>query len=62
MGIVGGFDVHRAQITFEYLDAEDGQVRRGQIRPATREDLRAWRSGASPTSPSPWRPPPGGGS
>src|SRR6266568_1914673 len=42
MGIVGGFDVHRAQITFEYLDAEDGQVRRGQIRPATREDLRAW--------------------
>jgi transposase len=42
MGIVGGFDVHRAQITFEYLDQEDGGVRRGQIRPATREDLRAW--------------------
>jgi transposase len=42
MGIVGGFDVHRAQITFEYLDPEDGEVRRGQIRPVTREDLRAW--------------------
>src|SRR6266702_3528120 len=42
MGIVGGFDVHRAQITFEYLDTELGEVRRGRIRPVTRDELRAW--------------------
>ena len=33
--IVGGFDVHRAQITFDYIDTDSGQVTAGQIRPAT---------------------------
>src|SRR5918992_2900845 len=42
MAIVGGFDVHRAQITFDYLDVESGEVSTGQIRPATRPVLRAW--------------------
>jgi transposase len=42
MTIVGGFDVHRKQITFDYLDAVTGQVCSGQIRPATRRTLRAW--------------------
>jgi transposase len=42
MAIVGGFDVHRAQITFDYLDTECGQVSAGQIRPATRPALRNW--------------------
>ena len=42
MSIVGGFDVHRKQITFDYLDTETGQVRRGQVSPADREHLRAW--------------------
>jgi transposase len=42
MAIVGGFDVHRAQITFDYLDTESGQVSAGQIRPATRPALRSW--------------------
>jgi transposase len=42
MGIVGGFDVHRAQITFDYLDTETGEVSTGQIRPATRTVLREW--------------------
>lgn len=42
MTIVGGFDVHRAQITFDYLDTETGEVSTGQIRPATREVLRSW--------------------
>lgn len=42
MGIVGGLDVHRSQITFDYLDVDTGQVTRGQIRPATREHLRSW--------------------
>jgi transposase len=42
MGIVGGFDVHRQQITFDYVDTETGQLWRGQVRPATRTVLRDW--------------------
>jgi len=42
MAIVGGFDVHRAQITFDYLDMGTGEIATGQIRPATREALRSW--------------------
>jgi transposase len=41
MTIVGGLDVHRQQITFDYVD-DDGRVRWGQIRPATRKTLRTW--------------------
>ena len=42
MTIVGWFDVHRKQITFEYVDTDTGEVSSGQISPATRESLRAW--------------------
>jgi transposase len=42
MTIVGGFDVHRAQITFDYLLIETGEVRTGQIAPANRLVLRRW--------------------
>ena len=42
MPIVGGLDIHRKQITFDYLDTETGQVYRGQVSPADREHLRAW--------------------
>ncbi|HEX3312603.1 MAG TPA: transposase [Streptosporangiaceae bacterium] len=42
MPIVGGLDIHRKQVTFDYLDTETGQVRRGQVSPAGREHLRAW--------------------
>jgi transposase len=42
MAIVGGFDVHRAQITFDYLDTDTGAASTGQIRPATRAVLRHW--------------------
>ena len=42
MTIVGGFDVHRAQITFDYLVTESGEVRTGQIAPANRLVLRKW--------------------
>jgi transposase len=42
MPIVGGLDIHRKQITFDYLDTATGQVCRGQIAPADREHLRAW--------------------
>jgi transposase len=42
MNIVGGFDVHRSQITFDYLDTESGQINRGPIGPADRLALRSW--------------------
>jgi hypothetical protein len=42
MPIVGGLDIHRKQITFDYLDTGTGQVRRGQVSPADRVHLRAW--------------------
>lgn len=41
MGIVGGLDVHRAQITFDYIDESAGEVMTGRI-PGTRVDLREW--------------------
>src|SRR4029078_3540466 len=41
MTMVGGLDVHRQQITFDYVD-DDGLVHWGQIRPATRQTLRGW--------------------
>ena len=63
MSIVGGLDIHRKQITFNYLDTGTGQVRRGQIAPADREHLRAWLAGspAARTSRSRSRGAPGGG-
>jgi transposase len=42
MAIIGGFDLHRAQITFDQLDTDTGEVRTGQLRPATRANLRRW--------------------
>ena len=42
MSIVGGLDIHRKQLTFDYLDTVSGEVRRGQIAPADRAHLRAW--------------------
>jgi len=42
MPIVGGLDIHRKQITFDYLDTVTGEVWRGQIAPADRARLRAW--------------------
>jgi transposase len=42
MSIVGGLDIHRKQLTFDYLDTVTGEVKRGQVAPADREHLRAW--------------------
>jgi transposase len=42
MPIVGGLDIHRKQITFDYLDTVTGEVKRGQIAPADRVHLRGW--------------------
>ena len=41
MTMVGGLDVHRKQITFYYVN-DDGLVRWGQVRPATRKTWRDW--------------------
>ena len=41
MAIVAGFDVHRAQITFDALDTESGEVMRGRID-ATPVAVRQW--------------------
>ena len=41
MAIVAGFDVHRAQITFDALDTETGEVQRGRIA-ASPEAVRRW--------------------
>jgi transposase len=40
--IVGAFDVHRRQLTFEYLDTVTGELRGGRVVPADRQHLRKW--------------------
>jgi hypothetical protein len=40
--IVGGLDIHRKQITFDYLDTVTGEVSRGRVAPADREHFRIW--------------------
>jgi len=42
VSIVGGLDVHRRQITFDWVGRATGQAQRGQITPATRERLGQW--------------------
>jgi AcrR family transcriptional regulator len=42
VSIVGGLDVHRRQITFDWVDWATGQAQRGQITPATRQGLGRW--------------------
>jgi transposase len=45
MDIVGAFDLHRKQITFDYIEMQSGEVHRGKIQPADRENLRLWLDG-----------------
>jgi transposase len=42
MTIVIGLDQHRAQITYDLVDTETGEVRGGRICPADRESVRAF--------------------
>ncbi len=42
MTIVGGLDIHRAQITFDYVDTDTGEVRRGRLEHPSRQELRRW--------------------
>jgi len=45
MSIIGGLDVYRGQITFDWVDADSGEARRGRIMPATRARLGEWLAG-----------------
>ena len=42
MSIVGGLDIHRKQLTFDYVEVETGRWERGRIAPADREHLASW--------------------
>jgi len=42
MSIVGGVDIHRKQLTFDYVDRATGELARGQIAPADRRHLAVW--------------------
>jgi transposase len=42
LSIIGAFDIHRGQLTYEYVDSRTGEVNRGRIAPADRQHLRAW--------------------
>src|SRR5215216_6025072 len=42
MAIIGGLDIHRRQITHDWIDTDSGETCRGQLSPATRVELRAW--------------------
>jgi transposase len=44
MSIVGGLDIHRKQLTFDYVEVETGRWERGRIAPADREHLAGWLS------------------
>ena len=42
MAIVGGLDIHRRQITYDWIDSDTGETRRGQLSPASRLELGGW--------------------
>ena len=42
MAVMGGMDIHRKQLTFDYVDLDSGEAVRGRIVPADREHLREW--------------------
>jgi hypothetical protein len=45
MSIIGGLDVHPAQITFDWVDRDSVQAQRGRIAPATRAGMGACLAG-----------------
>ena len=42
MSIVGGLDIHRKQLTFDWVDEQNGTWERGRIIPADRKHLADW--------------------
>ena len=42
MAILGGLNIHRGQVTFDYIDTSTGEVTTGKIRDPHRVRFRAW--------------------
>jgi hypothetical protein len=42
VSIVGGVDIHRKQLTFDYVEEETGRWERGRVAPADRQHLARW--------------------
>jgi hypothetical protein len=40
MAIVCGLDIHRTQVTFDWVDVDTGEGKRGKLMPANRETFR----------------------
>ncbi|MFI6079371.1 hypothetical protein ACIA5C_48535 [Actinoplanes sp. NPDC051343] len=47
MSIVGGLDIHRKQLTFDWVDEQNDKWEHGRIAPADREHLADWRPGST---------------
>lgn len=45
MGIVGGIDIHRRQLTFDIVDLATGENLRGRVSPPDRVELRGFLAG-----------------
>lgn len=48
MEIIGGLDLHRRQITYDYVSTATGELSRGKIAPASRSFVLASAAGAAP--------------
>jgi hypothetical protein len=53
MSIVGGMDIHRKQLTFDWVDERNGTWERGRISPADREHLADWLTRFDPATSGP---------
>jgi transposase len=53
MSIVGGLDIHRKQLTFDWVDDQNGKWERGRIAPADREHLADWLTRFDPATAGP---------
>jgi hypothetical protein len=42
MSIVGGLDIHRNQLTFDWVDKDSEWCERGRIAPADRAHVACW--------------------
>src|SRR3977135_2976139 len=51
MSIIGGLDIHRKQLTFDYVETETGRLERGRIASADRERLAGWLTRFDTTTP-----------
>jgi transposase len=50
MSIVGGMDIHRKQLTYDWVDDQNGRWERGRIAPADREHLAGWLTRFDPSA------------